>query len=52
MPYEDDCFYLGYCKNCQKFEALKNGYCIGCQDKKIPDFFNEMFGEFNNEKEE
>jgi len=51
MPYNEDVFYLSYCKNCHKFAALKNGHCKDCQDKDIPEFFKDIFGGFDNEKE-
>jgi hypothetical protein len=51
MPYNDDCFYLGYCKSCQKFDALKNGLCAKCQDKDFPDVFKDIFGGFDEQKE-
>jgi len=50
MPHNEDVFYLGYCKFCNKFTGLKNGLCKDCQDKDIPDFFKDIFGGFDNEK--
>jgi len=49
--YNEDVFYLGYCKYCQQFDALKNGLCAKCQDKDIPDVLKEIFGGYDNEKE-
>jgi len=51
MSYNEDVFYLDCCKKCNNFTALKNGLCAKCQDKNIPDFFKDIFGGFDNEKE-
>ena len=51
MPYKEEEFFLGYCRYCNKFTALKNGICAECEKKNNPDFFKDIFGEFDNEKE-
>jgi len=44
---------FGKCKDCNRWEVLKNGYCSNCQDKKmdLPPGFEEIFdfGDRGNE---
>jgi len=51
MSYNEDIFYLGYCKICQQFDSLKNGICAECEKKDIPDFLKDIFGGFDEQKE-
>jgi RNA polymerase subunit RPABC4/transcription elongation factor Spt4 len=44
MPYNEDVFYLDFCKFCHRFTALKNGICAECEKKNTPDFFKDIFG--------
>ena len=51
MKNKPDFFYFGKCKYCGKQKALKNSVCSDCQKKqpKMPQFFEDIFGGFNNE---
>ena len=51
MRLNSDNYYLGKCKICGEYRALKNEVCAECKDKELPPFMDELFGGFKNEKE-
>ena len=44
----EDIYDFGHCKMCSKYTQLKNGLCITCNDKDMPEFFKDLFKDKEN----
>jgi hypothetical protein len=40
---KNDIYSFGVCANCSEHTALKNGYCVKCDELDLPDFFKDIF---------
>ena len=43
MKMNKNSYDFGQCKMCNKYTQLKNGLCITCNDKELPDILKDLF---------